>query len=51
MDAICFLLFLAQATPKGDQKPGMDMWLIMLVPIVIFFFWMKRSQKKREQKR
>lgn len=50
MDMVSFLLFLAQEGP-AKRKPGMDMWLIMLVPIVIFFFWMTRSQKKREQKR
>ena len=51
MYLLTLLQFAAQQPAKKPQQPGMDLWLIMLVPLVIFFFWMMRSQKKREQKR
>jgi preprotein translocase subunit YajC len=44
----------ALAADGGGRKPqGMrlDMMLLMFLPIVGLFWWMSRSQKKREQKR
>jgi len=44
----------ASALAEGEAKPasgGIEGILIMLVPIVFVFWWLSRSQKKREQER
>ena len=45
------LQILAQQSAKRPQGGRWDLMLLMLAPIVIFFIWMTRSQKKRDQKR
>ena len=48
------LMQLVTLAAEGGAKPergGWDIMLLMFVPIVGLFWWMSRSQKKREQKR
>ena len=51
MSIVAIVQLLAQESARKSKSGGWDVMLLMLVPIVIFFVWMSRSQKKRDQKR
>jgi preprotein translocase subunit YajC len=46
-----FHILAAEAPPAKQPGMGLDSMLIMLVPIVLIFWLMSRSQKKKDQER
>ncbi len=45
------LVTLAAEGGAKKSRGGLDIMLLMLLPVVGLFWWMSRSQKKKEQKR
>jgi preprotein translocase subunit YajC len=46
-----FLFFLLDGTPVAQQKPGggIQMWIMLGLLIVVFYFFMIRPQNKRQK--
>ena len=53
MNLLPLMQLVTLAAEGGAKKPrgGLDIMLLMLLPVVGLFWWMSRSQKKKEQKR
>ena len=45
------MIVLAGAAEGGRRGGGLDVMLLMLVPIVFIFWFMSRSQRKKDQER